>query len=125
MKIGTDVSLKVCRQEGYMMCEFKVKELFPKGRSEGIDKDYCLRFFKHYPKYILEQMYGEKGPLLGTKTIYFDELLSTNDLWEKYLENSEIIDCTVGVEHGERKFPVDEYDILILADDIDVYCGLK
>ena len=36
MKIGTDISLTVCRIEGYMVMEFKKRELIKKGK---LDKD--------------------------------------------------------------------------------------
>lgn len=117
MKIGTDVDMQTNIAEGYMIAEFKVRELYPNGRKKGINPDCPVRFYCHFPEYILK----EADHSIGEKTIVVDSTLSANDLWELYVENKEGIDSLVGMEHN---FPEDEYTMLNLASDINAECGL-
>lgn len=123
MKVGTDVSLKTCRQEGYMMVEFNVRDLYPNGRKNGIDKDAQVRFFSHLPSYILYEIYGTETPI-GVSTIHEERYLSANDLWGMYLKHMESIDKMCGFEVGERLFPENEHDLVSLASDVSDYCGI-
>jgi hypothetical protein len=46
MKIGTDASLRECMASGYLMMEYKVRELFPKHLNGKMDKDCFVSFEK-------------------------------------------------------------------------------
>lgn len=118
MKIGTDVSLDVCRNEGYLMMEFKKRELIKKG---VLDPECDVRFYQHLPDYCLRETYGTERPV-GTPTICLNVWLNANDIWDLYQRNAKSIDETCGI--NDREFPQDEYDLLSLASDIDGYSGL-
>jgi hypothetical protein len=128
MRIGTDVSLKVCDEEGYTVIDFKVKELFPNGRKNPLDKDSYVNITQSCPLYLRDQMVTDSNPF-GTKKL-LDEEYSFNDLLEIYLEHKESIDslCGIGQERGgwhlELESP-DEYDLLNLADAIMAYMDIR
>ena len=118
MVIGTDVSLKTCRSEGYLMMEFKKKSLMPKGK---LNPECNVRFFRHCPGYCLEEMYGTDNPV-GVKTIQLDVQLNANDIWEIYLNHKDNIDRFIG---SVPTFPANERDLISLAYDVEGYCGLE
>ena len=120
MKIGTDVSLETCRAEGYMVIEFAVRELYPNGRKNGIDKDCLVNCTKSYPDYIRK----EQGWGVGDPVIMLDVDYSWNDLMELYLKHKKGIDSLIGASYDVETIEPTEYDILNLASDIDAYCGL-
>lgn len=117
MKIGTDISLAECRKEGYMVIEFRVKELYPNGRKNGIDKDHPVNCTKSLPEHC---RYG----YVGEQIIYMDVDWSWNDLVELYLRHREGIDSMIGSTYDVENMNPTEYDILHLASDIDMYCGI-
>lgn len=113
MKIGTDIDMQTNIYEGYQIMEFKKRELFTKGKlNKGV---YC-RFYRYFPYYTLYRN------AVGVKKIYEDIELCADDLWELYHENKEGIDFFIGDSH---KYPICEYDMLRLASDISLYCGLE
>jgi len=116
MRIGTDVSIKECRDSGYTVMDFKVKGLYPDGRKNGIDINYPARFTVSMP------LYARRG-YIGEKIIYIDVLLSWADLWEVYTENKKSIDSMIGGKHENNN--IGEYELLNLASDIDSYMGLN
>jgi hypothetical protein len=120
MKIGTDVSLQTCRDEGYMVIEFAVRELYPNGRKNGIDKEHCVNFTKSYPDYIRKEM----GWSPGDSMILLDVDYSWNDLIEIYQKHKKGIDSMIGASYDVENIEPTEYDILNLGSDIDAYCGL-
>ena len=121
MKIGTDVSLQTCRDEGYMVIEFSVRELYPNGRKNGIDKDCPVNCTKSYPDYIRKEM----GWSVGDSMMMLDEDYSWNDLLEIYLRHKDGIDSMIGASYDVENIEPTEWDILNLASDIDSYCGLE
>lgn len=118
MRIGTDGSLTVCKNDGYLMMDYKTKELFPKG---VFDPNAQVRFMAHYPDYILKEMKDSGNWFVGQSTLMTDTSLSANNLWEIYLRHKDGIDSCSGTSY---EFPKDEYEMLTLADSINPYCGL-
>ena len=52
MIIGTDVSLEVCRHEGYMQMEYKVRDLQPRCAGwPDIDRECDVSLFATYPAF--------------------------------------------------------------------------
>lgn len=124
MRIGLDIDMDTNRAEGYLMAEFKVRELYPKGRKKEIDPDCPIRFLAHLPGYVIKEIYG--GPIVpvGHSRLSLDVEYSINDLWEKYQDNKENIDSVVGREEPIG-IPTCEHSALHLASDIDSYMGLE
>jgi hypothetical protein len=118
MRIGTDVSLDVCRAEGYLMMDYKKRELFVNGVFQ---KDCYVRFITHAPGYILEEMHGTSRPV-GVKTISLDVELTAQDVWERYREYWKAIDSSTGCKN---EFPTNEHELLNLACDVSSYSGLE
>jgi len=118
MRIGTDISLQTCREQGYLMMDFKKRELFTGGK---INEDCFVQFLAHTPDYILRKMYGTENPV-GEKRIMLDVYHSVESLWELYTENKEGIDGCSGMSHDK---PTCEHLMLNLACDINSYCGLE
>ncbi len=113
MRIGTDVSLKECSQEGYLMMDFKKRELITKGK---LNPDAKVYFLAHVPPYVEERYVGHPISLVT------DVTLSANDVWNLYQQHQKSIDETCGMD--AREFPTCEYSLLSLASDVDAYCGL-
>jgi len=110
MRIGQDVSIQVCRDEGYMVMDYPVYKL----RKDPIETD--CRFTRSLPEYVRES-------IPGTKIIYIDTYLNWNDLWKMYQENKKGIDSMIGESYRYNDCE-EPYKILNLAMDIDMYCGL-
>ena len=110
MRIGEDVSIQTCRDEGYMVMDYPVYKL----RDNPYNTD--CRFTRSLPEYVRES-------IPGTKIIYLDVYLNWDDLWEMYQENKEGIDSFIGSEYTyeDAKYP---NMLLRIASDIDAYCGL-
>lgn len=130
MRIGTDVSIAECRNSGYTVIEFKVKELFPNGRKAGIDKDALVNVTISNPEewqngrpYIYDRFEGRISPLY-----VYDDVMSWDAVYEMYLNNKESIDSLCGIDPVNGwTFEVDnptEYDLLSLIDSVNSYCGL-
>lgn len=83
MKIGVDVSLATCKKDGYLIMEFKKRELVVKGK---LATNVHVRFFAHIPDYCLEEKYGTANPV-GVSTIITDVIYSANDVWELYQQH--------------------------------------
>lgn len=117
MRVGTDVSIQCCIEEGYMMADYNSRKLYKRGE---LQPGHEVRFLAHLPGYLKSEM----GWQVGDLSLLVDIDLSANDLWELYTENEETkqgIDSMIGMEH---KFPESIYDMLHLASDINSYCGL-
>lgn len=110
MIIGTDVSLTVCKEEGYLMMEFDGRKKF--------DPDRQYRVFAYLPSYIAEEIGVDPN------TTHIDTEISFNDLVEDY-ERNEIALNRYGETDKWVNFENPNYhDFLILADDINGYKGL-
>lgn len=107
--IGTDVSLKVCKQEGYMMLD-----------TEGhkrLDVNHQYRVFCQLPSHMQEQFVKTA---MGVDTI-----CSWKDVQSIYLKHKEDIDrfddnmpAIMGAAEPSL------YDLLRACDTIHGYCGL-
>jgi len=120
MKIGTDVSLKECWESGYLVMDFKVRDLFPNGRKNGIDKDAYVNFYRSDG--------GAMGLGISGITKIVDTCACWNDLMEMYQRHQESIDSMCGYNEDNPRPGLDtpdEYVMLHLASDIDMYCGLE
>lgn len=112
MIIGTDISLKECKAEGYLMMDFKKRELIKKG---VLIPTVNVTFFAYIPSYVQERYFGE--PIERST----DSFLNANDIWELYIEKKIDIDKFIGMEH---EFPTCERSLLSVADSVNSYCGL-
>lgn len=114
MRIGTDISIQTCRDEGYMVMDYSVQDF----HKDPIQTD-CL-FTKSLPVYIREEMAWKVGDPIITTHVWFCWI----DLYERYLEHKDGIDSYVGFDYSDIKRPT-PHDVLNLASDIDSYCGLE
>ena len=106
--IGTDVSLNVCKNVGYLMMQFDARKPFQADRE--------VRLFSYYPDYCISESPELKGVYLQ------NTIMDANDVWRIYLSNQKGIDSCCGITH---EFPKDYYDLLWLASDVSSYCGLN
>ena len=102
MKIGTDVNLDICKEEGYTMAEYDGRTRF------SMDKE--MRFFAYYPEYLYP---GEKQMLL-----YDQPNWTPQEVWECYLEHKDKIDSFIGMEYKSIE---NEYDALSVMDSLIAY----
>lgn len=106
MIIGTDVSLAICKVEGYLMVEYDGRKKF--------DRTEYYRVFRHYPEHIVDAA----GQIMLDTYVCFDDLVET------YNENkSDLDDFAETGAHIDFTTPT-WHDLLFLADDIDGYMGL-
>ena len=103
MKIGTDVSLQICKSEGYMIIEFDGRKPF----TVNIEIK-CLNYWPEYDFLAGEIRLSD----------YFDAI----SLFEIYTDNKKDIDNFIG---GSHVMPDDYYSFLNLASDLDSYLGLN
>jgi len=113
MKLGIDINIQTCRDEGYMVMEYNVLEFNKNPRTTD------CRFTTSLPVEIRKEM----GWSVGKPIIDRDCLFDYECLYERYMENKEGIDSFIGDEHPYFEHP-DPRDLLFLASDIDAYCGL-
>ncbi len=112
MRIGTDLSLAECSREGYLMMDYKARELMTKGK---LNPDVEVRFFAHVPDYCEERYVGQPISLIT------DVNRTANEVWQRYLDSKAEIDKCAGLEH---EFPTCAGSLLSLANDIDHYKGI-
>jgi hypothetical protein len=110
MIIGTDISLRECKAEGYMMAKYDSRKKFT--------LDTEIIFFEYLPEYIREEM-GIKG--LGEKRW---TRMSTTDLWEMYQYRKEGIQSCCDYHVDNINELTSYLDALFLADNINGYIGL-
>lgn len=110
MRIGQDVSIQTCRDEGYMVMDYPVCEFVKDPTTTG------CRFTRSLPDYARDGVIGEK-------IIVIDTWLNWEDLWGMYLDSKEGIDSMIGLEVLPTRCP-DPHKLLELASNIDAYCGL-
>lgn len=113
MKIGTDISLLVCRAEGYLVAEAPVR---------GFNEATEIHFTQSVPDYIPEV--GWKGGRCpeGKSPYMEDTYLSANDLWDIYQDNKAGIVSATDNEWKDK--PATLQEALSLANDVNLYCGL-
>lgn len=107
MILGTDVSLKECKKEGYTMIQFDARRKF--------NKDLQIRIFNYFPEY-LEDIGGK----ISTDTEY-----SFKELEKIYLENKISLDSSYETNNYVNFEKPNWYDFLNLANDIVYYMGLQ
>lgn len=112
MRIGMDVSIQVCRDEGYMVMDYPVYAF----RKEPQNTD--CRFTKSIPEYAREEWF------VGETILCVDQTLNYNELWEMYQDNLNGINSFIGGFHVWKENPTPD-NLLILASDIDSWCGLE
>lgn len=99
--IGTDISLEICKNEGYFMLE-----------TDGefnLDKEY--RIFAYYPLYS------------NIEGIAVEGYYSWNELYKKYVENKEQLDRFAD-DLSEISKHADYYSLLHIADSVHMFLGL-
>lgn len=116
MRIGTDCSLRVCREEGYTVMDFSPKLLFPRGRKGGIDKDCPVVFSASLPEYL------DPDPKRGRA---WEAEWTWHELITCYERHKKSVDETCDFEHCSPSFEnPTEYDVLRLGDSIHAVVGL-
>jgi hypothetical protein len=127
MKIGTDISLAECRDSGYMVIEFKKRELIKKG---VLQKDVYVECSQSWA---FDDRWQNGRPMIGYSR---HELYATYDVWhswetilEMFEMNEQSImemcgatcrdDYYVNFDHPN------EYDLLTLISDVNSYGGLE
>lgn len=104
MLVGTDVSIEVCKNEGYLYVNFNTKE-FKK------DKEY--RVMRKFP--IWDELKGQ---------YHTDVFISWNDVVELYLEDKNSIDeFAETCNYVDFENPTIE-DFVNLCSDVSSYKGL-
>jgi hypothetical protein len=125
MRIGMDISIAECRRSGYMVMDFKKRELFKNGK---LDKDCPVIFSVSNPyawndagkPMINSDRYGNQ--LQHNQLWLIDNMeYSWNDLMEmlEYGDRMESVASCCDWEHCKPNFDnPNEYDLLHLASDI-------
>lgn len=104
MLVGTDVSIEVCKNEGYLYVNFNTKE-FKK------DKEY--RVMRKFP--IWDELKGQ---------YHTDVFVSWNDVVELYLEDKSSIDDFAETNKYVNFENPTIYDFVNLCSDVSSYKGL-
>ena len=141
MKIGTDISLAVCRCEGYMVMEYKAKELMKKG---VLDKDVQVNFTVSNP-----EVWTDNGrPCVNSGWQQFKRNHKDSDRYAGFWIDLYALDESYSfnellefLNYGDRKQKVSAYadwesnppnldnptpfDMLNLASDLNSYFGLQ
>ena len=124
MRIGTDISIAECRCSGYMVMDFKKRELFSNG---VLNKKAYATFSVSFP-----MAWNDAGkPTIGTSLPLWS-LEPTELNWDDLMSYIENPDCRKSVESicdWKNCVPnfdnPTEYDMLHLASDINVVMGLN
>ncbi len=119
MKIGTDVSIAECRKSGYVVIEYKAKELLHKG---VLDKTCAVKVTSSYP-----ENWSDAGkPLFGCSPLYvtngFICFEAALEIFEGYGES---IKSMIDFENCPIELiSPSVYDFLFLLSAIESYSGL-
>ena len=117
MRIGQDVSIQTCWDEGYMVMDYPVYKF----RKDP--KNVLCTFTKSYPLYVRRQLCWSVTKCI----IYLDMDYSWNDLYDIYKQHEEgvnnMIGAVVGCTYADIELP-ELYQVLNLASDLDMYCGI-
>lgn len=127
MKIGTDVSIAECRDSGYMVIEFKKRELIKKG---VLQKDVYVECSQSFP---VEGRWQNGRPHIGYERHELYSIIDISHSWETIMEffekHEESILSMCGAKCREDYCinfdnPT-EYDLLNLISDVNSYMGLE
>jgi hypothetical protein len=115
MRIGQDVSIQVCRDEGYAVMDYPVKQF----KADPINTD-CT-FTWSLPTYAREEI----GWSIGDRIVCTEHILSYKDLWEIYCygDNKHGVDSMIGDEYLYTENPSPQ-TLLNLAGDLMSYGAL-
>ena len=114
MKIGTDISIQVCRDEGYLVADVDKRAFNKAPTTTDLDFSWSI------PAYVRQEM----GWKVGDSIIDGTACLNYTDLFELYEGDKTGIDSFTGDKHEWTDTP-DVYDVLHLASDIQGYKGLE
>ena len=103
--IGTDVSLDICKAEGYLMMSFDASKKF----TPYID----CHFTAHYPEYV------------GIDSLSVDITLSLTDVYEIYENHKQGVDQCCGVQYQSINDIQSYESFLSFADSVNSYVGLE
>ena len=115
MKAGTDISLRVCRQEGYAVVEHGRRPMDPK-------ELYSLTIseWRHWP-------HGRLRPGIRVRDAYSVNVnIAYTDLWALFLLKGESIKSYCDFENCPFPSPEEDpsfNDFVNLAQTINGYCG--
>ena len=127
MKIGTDWSIATCRDEGYMVIEFKKRELIKKG---VLQKDV---FVECTQSLAVDDRWKNGRPQIGYTRNELYSVLDIEHSWESIMEFFEMHENDImsmcGANNREEycinfDYP-NEYDLLHLISDVNSYMGLE
>jgi len=127
MKIGTDVSIAECRDSGYMVIEFKKRELIKKG---VLQKDVYVECSQSLP---VDDRWQNGRPMIGYTRHELYSVIDIAHSWESIMEffekyETEIMSmcgATNRKEYGVNFDHPTEYDLLNLISDVNCYMGLE
>ena len=106
MKTGTDISLRVCREEGYAIVTHYGKKLKP-------EKEYRVEIYNPH---------GKK------KSYFLDTEISYKNLWEQFQEKGKRIKEYCDFENCPFPSPKEDpsfMDMAHLAQTLYYYCGVE
>jgi hypothetical protein len=127
MKIGTDMSIATCRDEGYMVIEFKKRELIKKGI---LQKDV---FVECTQSLAVDGRWQNGRPQIGYTRYELYSVLEIEHSWEsimEYFERHEKEIMSMCGANTREDYCVNfdnptEYDLLHLISDVNSYMGLE
>ena len=102
--LGTDISLDVCKGEGYLMVQFDARRKFTKNLE--------VRFIRYWPDY--DKLAGE---------ILVDTFSCLSDVWGAYQGDKKGIDSFADMDYNDINEISDIYTFLHFADSVDAYNG--
>ena len=130
MKIGTDISIAECRDSGYMVIEFKKRELIKKGVLQKDVEVECSQSLPH-DGHCDRWQYGT--PMIGYRYHELWSVIDVSHSWNSIMEmfeerEKDIMSCCGASNREEYGINFDnptEYDLLNLISDVNMYCGLE
>lgn len=108
--IGTDVSIEVCKNEGYLMLDWNP--------SIPFDPETPYNVYAFYPDYIREEFN------ISDETKMLDTFISFNALLEIYDRHKEGVNSFAETDETVNFKNPGIYDLLNLASDLNAYCGI-
>ena len=109
MLVGTDGSIRTCKDEGYLMMDYDGRRRFSHAQD--------VKFIRYLPADCRQEGQKQDYGLQWTR-------LDAADLWEIYQHHKSGVDSCCDCNFQS----IDEIDgyfpMLHLADNIDAYCGI-
>jgi hypothetical protein len=131
MKIGTDVSIAECRDSGYMVIEFKKRELIKKGVLQKDVYVECSQSFVADNRWQNGRPSCQYGYPFSRHELY--SVIDVCHSWESIMEffekyEKEIMSMCGATSREDYCINFDnptEYDLLHLISDVNCYMGLE